>query len=53
MIFTVLQTYPFKMNITLEIRKTKKDGDSLILDLPLFPMLPHPQSACSTKPYTF
>ena len=53
MIFRVLQTYPLKMNLTLEIWKTEKDEDSLILDLPLFPMLPHPQSVCSIEPYTF
>ena len=53
MIFRVLQTYLLKMNFVLEIRKIEKDGDALIFNLPLFPMLPHPRNACSTEPYTF
>ena len=53
MIFRVLQTYPLKMNLVSEIQKIEKDGDAVILNLPLFPMLPHPRNACSTEPYTF
>ena len=52
MIFRVLQTYPLKMNLVLEIQKTERDEDALTLGLLLFPKLPHPRNACSTEPYT-
>ena len=52
-IFRVLQTYPLKMNLILEIRMVGKDRDTQISDPPLFPMLPHSRNVCSTELYTF
>ena len=52
MIFRVLQTYPLKMNLVLEIQMAQRDGDALLLGLPLFPNLPLLLNVYPTELYT-